>query len=218
VRYYPVFLDLSGRKVVVVGGGRVAEQKVRSLLASRAEITVISPALTGGLKTVIRKRRVRLRRRPYRSGDLRGSFLVFAATNDPALQKKVASDAARSRSLVNVADRPQLCTFISPSILVRGDLTVAISTGGKSPALAKKLRRDLGRQFGRAYGDFLKMMGSARKAVSKKISSQARRKKFWDRLMDSGLLELMNDGKRAEARRRLSALLLREGVRPRKGG
>ena len=119
---------------------------------------------------------------------------------------------------MNVADRPALCTFISPSVLTRGDLTLAISTGGKSPALARKIRRDLSRQFGRAHGDFLKLLGSARKSVSEKVPSQARRKIFWDRLMKAGLLELMKAGKRAEARKQLAGRLGREIVRTGKGG
>jgi siroheme synthase-like protein len=218
VKHFPVFLDLNGRRVVVVGGGRVAEQKIKSLLRSGAAVTLISPALTSGLKSLVRKNRVRHLRRAYRPGDLRGALLAFAATNDSALQRRIAADANRIRCLVNAADRPELCTFISPSILRRGDLTIAISTGGKSPALARKLKRDLGRRIGAAYGEFLDLMGSYRRAVSDQISSPARRKRIWSRLVKAGLLEMMRRGRGAQARRRLAALLEREGVRTGKRG
>jgi precorrin-2 dehydrogenase/sirohydrochlorin ferrochelatase len=218
VKPFPVFLDLVDRKVVVVGGGRVAERKVHSLLRSRAAVTVISPALTAGLKSLVRRGLVRHLRRRYRSGDLRNAFLAFAATNDPALQRRIAAEANRLRCLVNVADRPELCTFLSPSVLRRGDLTIAISTGGKSPALAKALRRDLGRRIESAYSDFLDLMGFYRHAVTDQIPSPARRKKLWNRLMKAGLLEMIRKGRKAEARKRLAAILEREGIRTGKVG
>lgn len=214
MKYYPILLDLQGRKVVVVGGGRVAERKARMLLRCRAEVTVVSPSLTAGLSSLARRGVLIHRHRVYRVEDLRGAFLVLATTNERDVQEAVAQDARRRRLLVNVADRTELCSFIAPSILTRGDLVIAISTGGASPALAQRLRRDLEKRIGRAYGDFLSLMSRLRGEILGRIPSQERRRRVFHRILDSGLLELLKQGKRIEAKRMLRALLSREGLVP----
>jgi precorrin-2 dehydrogenase/sirohydrochlorin ferrochelatase len=144
-KYYPVFLSLAGRKAVVVGGGRVAERKVLSLLDADADVTVVSPALTPRLLKEKTGGRIAHIARSYRTGDARGAFLVVAATESADVNTKVAGDAT---SLVNVVDVPSLCSFIAPSIVKRGPLQLAISTGGVSPALAKSIRRELEKIYG----------------------------------------------------------------------
>ena len=147
MRYYPIFLDVRGRRAVVVGGGKVAERKVRKLLRAGAGVSVISPDLTPGLSRLAAANRIRVTRRVYRKGELRrrransrSPILVFAATNDPAAQRAVREDARAGGALVDVASDPAQCDFIVPASLTRGDLHAAISTSGTDPNLARLLR------------------------------------------------------------------------------
>jgi precorrin-2 dehydrogenase len=135
--HYPLFLDLTNQPVVVIGGGTVAQRKIRSLIAAGAHVTVISPNAIRLPKTV------RWLRRRYRAGDLRGACLVVAATDDQVVNERVCAEAKRRKLLVNCVAPPSAGNFIVPAVARRGGLTIAISTGGVSPALAKRLRRDL---------------------------------------------------------------------------
>jgi siroheme synthase-like protein len=149
MRYYPIFLNLGGRRAVVVGGGKVAERKVRKLLGAGARVHVISPEFTPGLKKLWEQRKITVTPRRYRTGDLRGrarersAILVFAATNDPAAQRTIRRDAAAIGALINVADDPARCDFIVPAWVTRGNWHVAISTSGTNPSLARALRQQL---------------------------------------------------------------------------
>ena len=143
-RYYPIFLDLQGRPAVVVGGGRVAARKAAALVEAGARVRVIAPRLVPELQAH------QVERRSYRPGDLRGAVLAFAATNDRRVNHAVAVEATRRRIPVNVADSLEECTFIVPARVSRGGLEIAVSTGGRSPRLAKQLRRRLEAQLRRA--------------------------------------------------------------------
>ena len=152
MRYYPIFLDVRGQLAVVVGGGKVAERKVRKLLRAGARVRVISPELTPGLARLAAAGKIRVSRRRYRKGELgrgranrRSPLLVFAATNDPAAQRAVWKDAAGAGALVNLADSAQGSNFIVPASFTRGDLHIAISTSGTDPGLARFLRQLLAR-------------------------------------------------------------------------
>lgn len=158
---YPLFLDLTGQPVVVVGGGQVATRKVRTLLRAGAAVTVIAPVLTPALRRTKRLRRIR---RCYRPGDLRGARLAIAATDDLAVNERVCREAARRRVLVNCIAPPAAGHFIVPSQVRRGGIHLAISTGGASPAFAKQLRRDLEEFLGQTYPARLKKMSAARRA------------------------------------------------------
>jgi len=162
MRYYPVFLNLKGKSCVVVGGGRVAERKIRQLLKSGAAVTVISPSLTGSLLRLKREGRIRHIERKYRRTDAENAFLVIAATSDRAVNESVYGDGV---ALVNAVDMPEYCTFILPSILSRGALTLAISTSGTSPALARSLRKEIDTQLPRNLAKYLAYLGKARKRV-----------------------------------------------------
>lgn len=207
MRHYPIFLNLRGRKVIVVGGGTVAERKARTLLQCGAKVVVISPSLTTRLRGLARKGSIHYRKRTYRVQDLQGATMVLATTDDRNVQKIIARDARRRRILVNVADRVEFCDFIAPSILTRGDLTIAFSTGGASPGLAQKLRRDLGKQLGQAYTDFLRWMGPVRQEILRTIPSQTKRRRLFQRILNSELIDLLKQGKRIKARRVFSAIL-----------
>lgn len=141
---YPIFLDLEGRRCVVVGGGAVANRKARKLLQARAEVVVISPEM----KPEIESMAVEVRRRPYERGDLEGAYLAFAATNSREVNSSVAQEANERGIFINVADKPSEGSFALPSTLRRGDLQVAVSTGGASPTLARSIRQELEKKFG----------------------------------------------------------------------
>ena len=160
--YYPVSLDLKGRFCIVVGGGKVAERKVRGLLACEAEVQVISPQLTPGLTELFRGGRLTWQDRDYRSGDLEGGFLVIAATDNEQVQQQTYDEAEKRNILINVADVPARCNFILPATVRQGDVTISISTGGKSPALAKQLRQQLEKKFGPEYKTVADILGGLR--------------------------------------------------------
>jgi len=167
--HYPLFLDLADQPVVVIGAGSVATRKVRTLLAAKARVTVISPEAKAAIRQLARSKRVRWVQRPYRRGDLRGASLAIAATNDLAINESVCAEAKRLGMLVNCIAPPSAGNFIVPSHVRHGGLSLAISTGGASPAFAKRLRRDLERFLRRGYPRLLRSMSAARR-VKKKVS------------------------------------------------
>jgi precorrin-2 dehydrogenase/sirohydrochlorin ferrochelatase len=142
--YYPVCLEMAERRCLVVGGGPVAERKVAGLLDAGARLTVVSPAATDRLREWARTHRIRLRPREYAASDLAGHSVVFVATDAGRVNAEVARDARAAGVLINAADDPAHCDFILPAVLRRGELTVAVSTGGASPALARSVRDELG--------------------------------------------------------------------------
>ncbi len=160
--YFAAFLDLRGRRCLVVGGGAVGERKVQGLLRSGADVTVVSPRLTPDLAALARVGLITHRPRPFRRADVRGARLVIAATGAPSVDAAVAAEARRRRALVNVVDRPAECDVILPSVLRRGPLQIAVSTGGRSPALAREIRRRLERVIGPEYAALVERVGAAR--------------------------------------------------------
>ncbi len=163
--FYPICLDLEAKPCVVVGGGRVAERKVLGLLSCSAQVSVISPALTEVLQLQHAEGNIQWIDREYRQGDLAQAFLVIAATDDEETQKQVYEEAAGNNLLLNVADVPHRCNFILPATVRQGDLTISVSTAGKSPALAGKLRMELEKRFGPEYGILVDIMGTLRPEI-----------------------------------------------------
>ena len=201
--YYPIFLNISGRRCVVVGGGQVALRKVKALIECGADVEVISPDLCLELRRLAESREVRALNREYQSGDLRGAFVVIAATDNSDVNRKVAEEAKRNAALVNVVDDAENSDFIIPSYLRRGDVTVAISTAGKSPALARKIRNRLEKDLGNEYASLTNLIGEVR--------AEAKRQRIqvdgddWQEALDLDLLlELLHSGESERAR----ALLL----------
>ena len=160
---YPIFLDLSDRRCVVVGGGEVANRKARKLLQARARVTVISPEIGAELESVA----LEVHRRPYREGDLEGAYLAFAATDSREVNAAVAREAEERGVPVNVADRPSEGDFALPSTLRRGRLQVAVSTGGASPVLAQRIRRELEDLFGPEWAGIVEELGKNRRSGEK---------------------------------------------------
>lgn len=187
--YYPILVDLKGKRVVVVGGGAVALRKIESLLECGASVDVISRELNPELKELQDKGKIRVLGREFKEEDLQGAFLVIAATDDTALNSRV-SKAARDRGmLVNAVDQPSDCDFIVPSVIKRGDLVIAVSTSGKSPAMAKRIKEKLIGQFGSEYEDFLILMGKIRKEILEKGLSQEENSRIFHEIVDSSILE-----------------------------
>jgi precorrin-2 dehydrogenase len=173
--YFPAFLDLRGRRCLVVGGGEIGERKARALLDCGARVTLVSPSVTPGLAALAAGGRLVHRARPFRRSDPRGCALAVAATGDPCVDRVVAAAARRWRALVNVVDRPQRCDFIVPAVLRRGELQIAVSTGGRSPAIAREIRRRLERFFGPEYGELISRAGEARNRARAKARTAAER-------------------------------------------
>ena len=204
--YYPVFLDLRGRPCVVIGGGEVAERKVTSLLEAGAQVTLISPGATQRLQAQAEGGMVRWERRPYQPGDLAGAFLVIASTDNPQVNKAIAQEAEAQGTLLNVVDVTRLCNFIAPSIIRRGPVTLAISTGGLSPALAKKLRIELEGSPTLRYADMAELVSSVRAELRRKGTTVP--PESWQACLNEEVLELFEAGRTEGARERLLSLLL----------
>jgi uroporphyrin-III C-methyltransferase/precorrin-2 dehydrogenase/sirohydrochlorin ferrochelatase len=205
--YYPVSLDLSGRRAVVVGGGTIAEGKVAPLVDAGAIVTVIAPELTPGLAALVRDGQFTHSARSYASGDLENAYLAIAATDDPEVNHAVHAEAEAKGVLVNVVDDPEYCGFILPSILRRGDLVVSVSTSGNAPALAVRVRERLERELGDEYARFLALAGSIRAPLAARYPDFQVRKRLWYRLVDSDILALLRAGDEEGARERIADIM-----------
>jgi siroheme synthase-like protein len=205
VAYYPIFLELADRKCLVVGGGNVAEGKVRGLLDAAASVTVLSPTLTPALEALRIAGRIDWLQREYADGDLDGYEVCMVATDDGAVNAAVAAEGKRRRVWVNAADDPQHCDFILPSVIRRGDVVVAASTGGASPALARRLREEL--------TDFLADDFELLAELLKAVRAEVRRRKLtidaetWQTAIDARFRALVAQRRPDEARARLLANL-----------
>ena len=186
MNYYPAFLNLEGEKAVVIGGGKVAERKVLALIRAGADVTVVSPELTARLRKEKESKRIRHVARTYRQGDLEDSFLVIAATDSPEVNTRVAGDAP---GLLNVVDVPAECNFIVPSVVQRGPLVFAISTGGTSPAVAKAIRKETEKLYGTAFTGYLGFVKTLRARAMQEIPHKQKREKFLKGLASGDLLD-----------------------------
>jgi precorrin-2 dehydrogenase / sirohydrochlorin ferrochelatase len=200
VALLPITLDLTDRLCVIVGGGEVAGRKVRDALAADARVRVVSPEVDPSLEALAAAGRIELRRARFAREHLDGASLVFVATDDEAVNEAAARAAKALGTWVNVADRPALCDFYVPATVRRGDLLIAISTSGKSPALAARARRTLEREFGPEYGHLLRLMGDAREAMARREGlSQKERQAIYERILDSDVLTLLAQGRDEDA-------------------
>jgi len=201
---FPVYLDVTGRSCLVVGGGEVACRKVRNLLECGASITVVAPEAEEGIRQLARNREVTWYDREFVETDLEGMFLVFSATNQEGLNEVIAELCKKRNILVNVVDDPPRCTFLVPSVVRRGPLSVAISTGGNSPLFARKLREQLEQIITREHGEFVELLGQAREMAKRAYpDDMARRRKVFEALVDSDILELLFKGEKDRAKERI---------------
>jgi precorrin-2 dehydrogenase/sirohydrochlorin ferrochelatase len=211
VKIYSICLiGMERRRAIVVGGGNVAARKVEELLGAGAQVTVIGPALSPELKTLAKARRIAVIGRPYREGDLSGAFLVIAATDDSEVNQMVWREAEQSGCLVNVVDDPLHCNFITPAILRRGDVTITVSTGGASPALARRLREQLETLVDPEYGDLATLLAELRSELQSRYEVEKDRRKAAFRLVDSDLMSIIKNKGMDEARLRARELLIED--------
>src|SRR5689334_3694531 len=192
--YYPVYIQLRQQPCVVIGGGKIAEGKVEGLLAAEANVTVVSPDLTPRLYELAQAKRISYVARMYQPGDLTGAFMVICATDQTEINHQVWQEANSNRQLVNVVDDTPRCNFIAPSILRQGDLTIAISTSGKAPALAVRLKERLQREIGPEYERFLELAGELREPLARNVPDFETRKVLWYKLVDSEILAVLARG------------------------
>jgi siroheme synthase-like protein len=196
--YYPVFLEMKDRRCVVIGGGAVAERKVEGLVAAGANVTVISPGITDGLKELLKQGAIRHVARKYQAGDRAGYDLVFVATDNSEINASVSSEARSLRIWVNSADDPDHCDFILPAVIRRGDLAVAVSTGGVSPAVTRAIREELDEYFHADYARFVQIAGEVRKELREKSVSPGAG--AWNRALQGNFRRLIKEGKPVQAK------------------
>jgi precorrin-2 dehydrogenase / sirohydrochlorin ferrochelatase len=196
--YYPVFLEMKDRRCVVIGGGAVAERKVEGLVAAGANVTVISPGMTDGLKELLKQDAIRHVAREYQASDRAGYDLVFVATDNSEINAAVFSEARSLRIWVNSADDPDHCDFILPAVIRRGDLTVAVSTGGASPAVTRAIREELDEYFTADYARFIQIAGEVRRELrGKSVSPPA---SAWNRALRGDFRRLIKEGRPVQAK------------------
>jgi len=193
MKYYPVNLDIRNRKCLVVGGGAVGTRKVMTLLDCGAKVTVVSTDVAEKLQELSDSDIIKLEKRPFQISDLDEMFLVMGATDNQEINREIHSEAERLGILCNIADRPEDCNFILPAIVNRGDLIIAISTSGKSPAFAKKMRKDLEKKFGTEYAEFLKLMGEIRNKLLSEDHEPEAHKHLFEQLIKRDLVEMIKD-------------------------
>ena len=199
--FYPMFVDLEGRRCLVVGGGPVATEKVEKLLDHGAAVRLVTPEMTPDLEAVAAAGRLaELHRRTYRPEDLEGCFLVIAATNLDAINRMVWQDAEARNMLCNVVDVPPLCNFIVPSIVRRGELALAISTGGASPVVAKHIRRELEAAYGREWESLVNLLRELRDDLKDRYLDMPSRRDAVERLMATDVVRRLAEGDEAGAR------------------
>lgn len=205
--YYPIMLDVRGRRSLVIGGDRIAAEKATALLASGALVTMMSPAFGPEVLALHGRQKVELRQKAYERGDLQGTFVVIAATNDPQLIEAIWSEAQECGKLINIVDVPARCNFIVPSILRRDQLTIAVSTEGASPSLAKRIRQRLEQLFPQAYGPYLRLAAVVRSHMRRQGLSYDRRDDFFGDYEASDVLAYLEQGREQEAIALTSQLL-----------
>jgi precorrin-2 dehydrogenase/sirohydrochlorin ferrochelatase len=210
--YYPVMLDVRERSAIVIGGDGIAAEKATALANSGARVSVLSPEFGAEMLELAERGQVTLRRKSYEPGDLEGAFVVVAATNDATLIEAIWQETQQRGQPVNIVDVPRYCTFILPSILRRGKLTVAVSTEGASPSLAKRIRQQLEEVLPNAYEAYIDLADLARAHLRRQGVSYAVRDEFFREFMDSSILALLNADEVAQALAIIGALLRKYGI------
>ncbi len=200
---YPIFLSLEGRLCLVVGGGKVAERKIGSLLECGAMVRLVSPQVTGPIRQWAKQGRFEWLAKEYQTPDLAGAFLVFAATDSEEVNHLIARDCCERKLAVNVVNDPSQGNFFVPSVIRRGKLAIAVSTGGASPLMAARIRRQLESQFGPEYGELLDLLSDLRRRVLDNVEDINKRKAIFADLVESDILQLLKAKKYDQVKERL---------------
>ena len=210
--YYPIYIDIEDRNVVIVGGGNVCARKAETMMKYGARVTIVSPEFTAEMEQWARDGVLAIRRKEYEEKDLDGASMVIASTDDQCVNGRVARDCRRRKIPVNVVDVTHLCEFIVPAIVERGSIQIAVSTGGKSPALARTLKEDLQKFVGPEYDEINQVLGTLRKGAKKTLPTDVDRKRFFDAIIAEGVIEMVRDGRRREAYEMIARACQRAGV------
>jgi siroheme synthase-like protein len=197
--YYPIYIDIEDRAVLIVGGGAVCARKAETMMRYGARVTIVSPAITDEIAGWEREAALVVRRKTYENADLDGASIVIASTDDPCVNARVARDCRRRKIPINVVDVTHLCEFIVPAIIEKGSVQIAVSTGGKSPALGRTLKEELQRSIGPEYAEVNDLLGTLRKSAKRVLPTDADRKRFFDGIIAAGILEMLREGRRREA-------------------
>jgi len=197
--YYPIFLDIEDRDVVIIGGGPVCERKAETMMRYGARVTVVSPNFTPAIESWASDGKLRIRRKQYDAGDLGGASIVIASTDDEAVNTQIATDCRKRKIPVNVVDVTHLCEFIVPAIVEQGSIQLAVSTGGKSPALARTLKEDLQKFVGPEYAEINDLLGTLRPSAKRVLPTDTDRKRFFDGIIARGVVDMLRQGRRREA-------------------
>jgi precorrin-2 dehydrogenase/sirohydrochlorin ferrochelatase len=212
--YYPIFLDIEDRDVVIIGGGAVCERKAETMMKYGARVTVVAPEFTDDIVKWADAGRLTTKRKEYQSADLDGASIVIASTDDAGINGRIARDCRRRKIPVNVVDVTHLCEFIVPAIVEQGSIQLAVSTGGKSPALARTLKEDLQKFVGPEYAEINDLLGTLRPSAKKVLPTDAGRKRFFDGILAQGVVEMLRQGKRREAYETIARACREAGVEP----
>ena len=210
--YYPIYLDIEDRDVVIIGGGNVCARKAETMMKYGARVTIVSPEFTEEIEQWGREGCLALRRKHYDAGDLENANIVIASTDDQRVNEQIAADCRARRIPVNVVDVTPLCEFIVPAIVESGGIQIAVSTGGKSPALARTLKEDLQRFVGPEYSEVNDLLGSLRDGAKRVLPTDLDRKRFFDGIIARGILDMLRDGRRREAYETIAAACEEAGV------
>lgn len=212
--FYPIYLNLRNKKCLVVGGGKVAERKVRSLLECGARVYVVSPEVTPALEQLAREGAITFVRRTYTTTDLEGSFLVIGATDDEKTNQRIADDCFERNMLVNIVDDPPKCNFIVPAVVRQGALSISISTDGNSPVLARKIKEKLKQEYGPEYAKFLEIMGDLRRKIISSVPDESVRRQMFEDLVNSDIINLIKEGNEEKIKERINHVLNRGRTQP----
>jgi len=210
--YYPIFLDIENRPVVIIGGGNVCARKAETMMNYGARVTIVSPAFTDEIEQWARDGVLQIQRKKYEENDLDGANIVIASTDDQSVNEQIAADCRRRRIPVNVVDVTPLCEFIVPAIVDKGSVHIAISTEGKSPALARTLKEELQRLVGPEYTEVNEVLGTLRDSAKRVLPTDVDRKRFFDGIIAQGVLGMLREGRRREAYQVIAAACRAAGV------
>jgi precorrin-2 dehydrogenase/sirohydrochlorin ferrochelatase len=212
--YYPIYLDIENRDVVIIGGGNVCARKAETMMKYGARVTIVSPEFTDEIEKWAGEGCLSLKRKEYDASDLEGANIVIASTDIQSVNEQIAADCRSRRIPVNVVDVTPLCEFIVPAIIETGSIQIAVSTGGKSPALARTLKEDLQRTIGPEYAEVNEALGSLRDGAkaAPSLPTDIDRKRFFDGIIARGVLPLLREGKRREAYETIASACQEAGV------
>ncbi|MDF2681288.1 MAG: precorrin-2 dehydrogenase/ferrochelatase [Brevibacillus sp.] len=209
MRHYPMMVNLQQKRCLVVGGGQVAERKIRSLLEAGADVSVVAPSCTEQIKAWSQEGQISFQQRPFEQADVVHAVLIIAATSEPDVNLAVY-EACQPHQWINIVDRPDLCTFTVPAVVERGDLQIAISTGGQNPGLAKKLRRQLEEWVGPEYGAYTQFLGEMRQRILGMNLGEREKRVILTELLDDRFLLWTRSGE-FERRNQEAEKLLQRG-------